>query len=189
MLLVCSINPSAPTLFLGLLSSHTKSYNPPKTSPGKHGLTSSTSSANGVLDKYNTSPAKLMWALTPHIHAGIWFVETRLSDLICQHDCQALEFKGYEKNFITRHGFSPDAFMQTAFQAPYFGLYAYERLAAGRTECTYEPAMTKSFLHWQTETIRTIQPESVDFTKTFFSEAPNEQRIATLRRHAFIMWP
>ena len=71
---------------------------------------------------------------------------------------QALEFSGYGKNFITSHGFSPDAFVQMAFQAAYFGLY-------GRIECTYEPAMTKAFLHGRTESIRTVQPESVEFTK------------------------
>jgi carnitine O-acetyltransferase len=51
------------------------------------------------------------------------FAETRISDLICQNDCQALEFTGYGKDFITGHGFSPDAFVQMAFQAAYFGLY------------------------------------------------------------------
>lgn len=77
--------------------------------------------------------------MTPELRIGIRFAETRLSDLICQNDCQALEFKGYGKvgkgeigtwrssdysqNFITRHGFSPDAFVQMAFQAAYFGLY------------------------------------------------------------------
>lgn len=35
----------------------------------------------------------------------------------------------------------------------------------GRIECVYEPAMTKAFLHGRTEAIRSIQPESVDFTK------------------------
>ena len=35
----------------------------------------------------------------------------------------------------------------------------------GRIECTYEPAMTKSFLHGRTEAIRTVQPQSVDFVK------------------------
>ena len=29
----------------------------------------------------------------------------------------------------------------------------------------YEPAMTKAFLHGRTEAIRSIQPESVEFTK------------------------
>ena len=59
----------------------------------------------------------------PELRAGVRFAETRISDLICQNDCQALEFKGYGKNFITSHGFSPDAFVQMAFQAAYFGLY------------------------------------------------------------------
>ena len=35
----------------------------------------------------------------------------------------------------------------------------------GMTDCTYEPAMTKAFLHGRTEAIRTVQKESVDFTK------------------------
>ena len=109
----------------------------------------------------DTTPKKLEWRLTPELRAGVRFAETRLSDLICQNDCQALEFKGYGKNFITSHGFSPDAFVQMAFQAAYYGLY-------GRVECVYEPAMTKAFLHGRTEAIRSVQPESVNFTKVCF---------------------
>ncbi|KAG1758185.1 carnitine acetyl transferase [Suillus occidentalis] len=169
MLLARSINPSAPTLFHAPLSPHAKSYKPPKsTANGKLPISSESFS-------YNTSPSKLTWTLTPSIRGGIRYAETRLSDLICQNDCQALEFKGYGKNFITSHGFSPDAFVQMAFQAAYFGLY-------GRTECTYEPAMTKAFLHGRTEAIRTVQPESVDFTKTFFSECMPHDKIRKLHK-------
>lgn len=50
-----------------------------------------------------------------------------------------------------------------AFQAAYFSLY-------GRTECTYEPAMTKAFLHGRTEAIRSVQPESVAFVRSFCSD-------------------
>jgi carnitine O-acetyltransferase len=60
------------------------------------------------------------------------YAETRISDLICQNDSQALEFKAYGSNFIKRHGFSPDAFVQMAFQAAYYGLYgACERTVVG----------------------------------------------------------
>ncbi|KAH0826505.1 hypothetical protein J3R83DRAFT_5510 [Lanmaoa asiatica] len=52
-----------------------------------------------------------------------------------------------------------DSAHQMAFQAAYFGLY-------GRTECTYEPAITKAFLHGQTEAIQSVQLESVEFTKS-----------------------
>lgn len=47
--------------------------------------------------------------------------------------------------------------------------------AIGRIECTYEPAMTKSFLHGRTEAIRTVQPQSVDFVKVMpHSATPND---------------
>jgi carnitine O-acetyltransferase len=148
MLLARSINPTAPAMFKAKLSPYAKSplrgtTNTPPPPPGY---------------RIDPAPKKLEWALTPDIRAAIRYAETRLSDLICQNDCQALEFKGYGKNFITSHGFSPDAFVQMAFQAAYFGLY-------GRIECTYEPAMTKAFLHGRTEAIRTVQPESVAFVK------------------------
>lgn len=35
----------------------------------------------------------------------------------------------------------------------------------GRIECTYEPAMTKAFLHGRTEAIRTVQPDSAEFVR------------------------
>ena len=165
MLLARSINPSAPTLFHAPLSPYAKSYKPPR------GQTPTASPVYHI----DTAPKKLEWTLYPELRAGIRFAETRLSDLICQNDCQALEFKSYGKNFITSHGFSPDAFVQMAFQAAYYGLY-------GRIECTYEPAMTKAFLHGRTEAIRTVQPHTVEFLKSFFSEAPNAQKVALLRK-------
>lgn len=146
------------------------------------------------------------------------FAETRLSDLICQNEAVALEFDVYGKNAITRaspqcsplgpqdlmssptlaeHGFSPDAFVQMAYQAAYFSLY-------GRIECVYEPAMTKSFLHGRTEAVRPVTPEcvflslplapsrgeltrrrtrrSVAFVKTFCSEASPREKIDALRK-------
>ena len=51
----------------------------------------------------------------------------------------------------------------------------------GRIECTYEPAMTKSFLHGRTEAIRTVQPHTVDFVKTFFSDSTPAQKVTALR--------
>lgn len=112
MLLARSINPSAPTLFHAPLSPHAKSYKARRTCNSAY-----------PTELIDTLPKKLEWTLTPELRVGIRFAETRLSDLICQNDCQALEFKGYGKNFITSHGFSPDAFVQMAFQAAYFGLY------------------------------------------------------------------
>ncbi|KAL7414063.1 acyltransferase ChoActase/COT/CPT [Mrakia frigida] len=158
-----SINPSAPTLFKAKISPHAASYKPKPNEIKEED------------EEVDTVPKKLTWDLTPEIKNGIRFAETRLSDLICQNDIEALEFTGYGKEFITRHGFSPDAYVQMAFQAAYYSLY-------GRVESTYEPAMTKAFLHGRTEAIRTVQPHSVDFVKTFCSGASPSEKIAALRK-------
>jgi carnitine O-acetyltransferase len=112
MLFARSINPSAPTLFHAKLSPHSKSFKVKGRRP-----------SDPKTPTIDTTPKKLEWTLTPALRVGIRFAETRLSDLICQNDVQALEFKAFGKNFITSHGFSPDAFVQMAFQAAYFGLY------------------------------------------------------------------
>ena len=123
-----------------------------------------------------TAPKKLEWNLTSKLADGIKYGETRVSDLICQNECQVLEFDTYGKNFITRHRFSPDAYVQMAFQAAYYTLY-------GRCETTYEPAMTKAFLHGRTEAIRTVQPHSAKFVETYISpDAKVEAKLDALRK-------
>jgi hypothetical protein len=153
-----SINPSTPSLFKAKLSPHAKSS---KAKPAEE-------------EEIDTTPKKLEWKLTPELIAGVRYAETRLSDLICQNDSQALEFTGYGSGFMKRHGFSPDAFVQMAFQAAYYGLY-------GRVDSTYEPAMTKQFLHGRTEAIRTVQPESVAFVKVGSSRRPHWRQDVLLR--------
>ncbi|KAK5998025.1 Putative mitochondrial carnitine O-acetyltransferase [Cladobotryum mycophilum] len=123
----------------------------------------------------NTTPRKLGWDMIPELSIAVRFAETRLADLIEQNEFQCLDFSTYGKNFITSMGFSPDAFVQMAFQAAYYGLY-------GRVECTYEPAMTKFYLHGRTEAIRTVSEDSVNFVQTFWGDNPAEQKIEALKR-------
>ncbi|PQE17910.1 choline carnitine o-acyltransferase protein [Rutstroemia sp. NJR-2017a WRK4] len=123
----------------------------------------------------STTPHKLEWDMVPELSIAVRFAETRLADLIQQNEFQTLDFTAYGKNFMTSMGFSPDAFVQMAFQAAYYGLY-------GRVECTYEPAMTKVFLHGRTEAIRSVTPESVDFVQTFWAENPPEQKVEALKK-------
>ncbi len=123
----------------------------------------------------STTPRKLEWDMYPELSTALRFAETRLADLIQQNEFQTLDFAGYGKNFITSMGFSPDAFIQMAFQAAYYGLY-------GRVENTYEPAMTKFFLHGRTEAIRSATVESTDFVQTFWAEQPSEAKVAALRK-------
>jgi carnitine O-acetyltransferase len=122
-----------------------------------------------------TTPHKLEWDMTPELAIAVRFAETRLADLIQQSEFQTLEFAGYGKNFITSMGFSPDAYVQMAYQAAYYGLY-------GRVECTYEPAVSKRFLHGRTEAIRTMTPEAVEFVQTFWGENPAAQKVQALKK-------
>ncbi|KAF8426640.1 Choline/Carnitine o-acyltransferase-domain-containing protein [Tirmania nivea] len=123
----------------------------------------------------NTVPHRLEWTMLPELSTALRFAETRLADLIQQNEFQVLEFAGYGKNFITSMGFSPDAFVQMAFQAAYYGLY-------GRVESTYEPAMTKMFLHGRTEAIRTVSDASVEFVRKFCEDVPATTKIDALRK-------
>lgn len=122
-----------------------------------------------------TTPHKLEWDMLPELGIALRFAETRLADLIQQNEFQTLDFSAYGKNFMTSMGFSPDAFVQMAFQAAYYGLY-------GRIECVYEPAMTKAFYHGRTEAIRSVTEESVEFVRTFWGEKPPHEKVEALRK-------
>lgn len=151
-----SINGQAPSLWAST------SPDPAKRDPASFGDVS-------------TTPRKLEWDMYPELGTALRFAETRLADLIQQNEFQTLEFSAYGKNFITSMGFSPDAYIQMAFQAAYYGLY-------GRVENTYEPAMTKFFLHGRTEAIRSTTIESTSFVQSFWAEQAAEIKIAALRK-------
>ncbi|KAL8679984.1 MAG: hypothetical protein Q9186_003800 [Xanthomendoza sp. 1 TL-2023] len=151
-----SINGQAPSLWTS------NSPDPSKRDPSSFGDVS-------------TTPHKLEWDMLPELSTALRFAETRLADLIQQNEFEILEFAGYGKNFITSMGFSPDAFVQMAFQAAYYGLY-------GRVENIYEPAMTKVFLHGRTEAIRAATHESVEFVKTFWADTSPQKKVDALKK-------
>ena len=151
-----SINGAAPSLWAST------SPDPAKRDPDSFGDVS-------------TTPHKLEWDMVPELTTALRFAETRLADLIQQNEFETLDFMSYGKNFITAMGFSPDAFVQMAFQAAYYGLY-------GRMESMYEPAMTKVYYHGRTEAIRQVTHESADFVRKFWGENPPAQKIELLRK-------
>lgn len=63
-----------------------------------------------------------------------------------------------------------------AIQAAYYGLY-------GKSESTYEPAMTKTFLHGRTEAIRSVTLESTKFVQNYYSTgASSYEKLNSLRQ-------
>ncbi|KAL5612102.1 hypothetical protein BROUX41_000350 [Berkeleyomyces rouxiae] len=152
-----SINGQAPSLWA------TTSPDPAKRDPESFG-------------DVTTTPHKLEWDIPDSLSLAVRFSEAHLTDLIMQHEFECLDFGAYGKNFITSMGFSPDAFVQMAFQSAYYSLY-------GHIDCTYEPAMTKTYLHGRTEAIRTVSQESVDFVQAFWGTATSaEEKVDTLRK-------
>lgn len=122
----------------------------------------------------DVSPQKLGWELTPDLLLSLRFAETRLLDLIAQTEFAVLEFKGYGLSLIKKFGCLPDAFVQMSFQAAYYALY-------GKVECTYEPAMTKKFLHGRTEAIRTVSQELNQYVRKFFEDISPHEKLELLR--------
>ncbi|CAG8483693.1 6382_t:CDS:2 [Diversispora eburnea] len=112
----------------------------------------------------DTAPKKLEWNLTPEVRIGIRFAETRLSDLILQNETKVLEYENFGKSLIT-------SFQMTA----YYGLY-------GTIECTYEPAMTKTFIHGRTEAIRPVTLDAIEFVKLWWSDASTSNKLKALRK-------
>ena len=164
--------------FAKSINASTKSLFSSKLSPYARGIQAKTGTAlpNVSPDLVSrTSPKKLNWVWSPQVLEAVRYAEMRLSDLICQNESFVLEFKGYGKQFITRHGFSPDAFVQMAFHATHHSLY-------GHAVPTYEPAMTKAFRHGRTEAIRTAQPHSLAFTRKWADpEALPQEKLQSLR--------
>lgn len=120
--------------------------------------------------KYCFEPRKLEWNLTQDLSLSLRFAETRLSDLIHQNEFSTLEYKKYGMERIKKMGMSPDAFVQMCFQLTYYSLY-------GKVESTYEPAMTKIFIHGRTEAIRSVSEESNEFVTKFLNNdvSPKEK--------------
>jgi carnitine O-acetyltransferase len=150
-----AINPASPSIW--------KSQSPPITNK------------DNIDTNVITIPRKLEWNLTSDLSLALRFGETRLSDLISQNEFSVLEFSGYGSEGMKQMKCSPDAFVQMAFQASYYSLY-------GKVECTYEPAMTKQYLHGRTEAIRTVSLESNQFVRRFFEDASGVEKLELLKK-------
>ncbi|CAM9543692.1 unnamed protein product, partial [Scytosiphon promiscuus] len=121
------------------------------------------------------TPVKMEWRLPRDLRRDIYFAETRISDLVRQHDVQALEYHTFGKRFITSNKMSPDAFVQMAIVYGYYGLY-------GDVVAAYEPVLTKAFLKGRTEALRTVTAEVKSFLEAFCNpDIPMKRKMLSLR--------
>jgi len=124
---------------------------------------------------FQSRPKALQWRFSPQLLKAIAEAEVQFRHEIERTDTNVLLFQDYGRKFILSQKFSPDAFVQIAFQLAFFKL----KLVPGST---YESCMMKKYFHGRTETLRTVSKESVNFTKIFISpRSSNAEKIQTLR--------
>jgi len=90
------------------------------------------------------------------LRVAVHIAKKELTQNIDNHEMNVLEFKDFGSDKIKQSGFSPDAFVQMAFQLA-------SRNCFGETVGTYESSHTRRFLHGRTETTRSVSIQSVNF--------------------------
>ncbi|KIM64248.1 hypothetical protein SCLCIDRAFT_115593 [Scleroderma citrinum Foug A] len=102
---------------------------------------------------------RLDFDASPQIEAAIADATHRAEKLVTDSDHNVLYFTAFGGHEMQRmSNYSPDAFVQLALQLSYYRLH-------GRTTPVYETALTRSFHHGRTETIRSLTRESFTFVR------------------------
>ena len=105
---------------------------------------------------------------TPELESFIHISETRLADLISQHDYHTFSLN-LDTHFIKKFGLSIDSLLQIAFQITNYSLY-------GRMANSLEPITTRKFKESRTELIP-IQNENVaNLVKLYITTANPEEK-------------
>lgn len=124
---------------------------------------------------FNSDPKRIEFDLSPDILDDIRHAEAAIGDELCSLDTHILEFMDYGKNFIVSKSMSPDSFVQVSILLAYYRLY-------GQVVCSYEPVLTKKFLHGRTEAMRSSTMKVKSLCKIFFSHyATKEDKLDALR--------
>lgn len=110
-------------------------------------------------------PEKLQFLLTRNLAKMIHHAETRLTDLISQHEYKSLNIH-VNTHLVSKFNISIDLFLQMCFQIAHYSLY-------GRIVNSLEPVTTRKFRDSRTELI-TVQNETVErLVKRFISGTPS----------------
>ncbi|KAK6198071.1 carnitine acetyltransferase [Scheffersomyces amazonensis] len=118
-------------------------------------------SADGKISKPEVK--RLIFEKTPYLLNLIHLSETRLADLINQHEYKTLNIK-LDAHLVKKFQMSIDSILQIAFQIANYSLY-------GKMVNTLEPITTRKFRDSRTELIP-IQNESIsNLVKLFISNA------------------
>ena len=126
------------------------------------GYWTSTNPSISTLDEVEikTTIEPLSFELSEKTYQDIKSAEKNAEEFIGSVNTFVVDFEDFGKKYATSHKFSPDAFIQMAYQLAYYRL-------RNKVGSTYESSNTKKFYHGRTETIRSCSKDSKDFCETF----------------------
>lgn len=108
----------------------------------------------------------IQFNLTNEISNGLHLAESRLADIINQHEYVSKKIK-MGKNYIkNKMNLPTDSFVQICIQITYYALY-------GKTPSTFEPVSTRKFRDSRTEPICVQNEITVDLCHAFISQTPD----------------
>jgi carnitine O-acetyltransferase len=122
---------------------------------------------------FPSSVARLNFLLDDKIKNEITAAQIDFQDRSKSLSSSYMNWTQHGKKFITAHGFSPDAYVQMAFQLTQQRLF-------GKLVSTYESSNVKHFNRGRTECVRSATSDAKTFVESFDSEEAPEQKLAKL---------
>lgn len=117
-------------------------------------------------------PQRLHFTITPELQHLVHLSETRLADLIGQHEYRTRTLR-LDSARLAALALLPDLVLQVAFQIAHFALY-------GRVANTLEPITTRKFRDARTDLIAVQSPETAELAKLFITSADSRRKMAAL---------
>lgn len=119
-------------------------------------------------EKPNFKPLK--FNLSNDIVNGLHLAESRLADLILQHEYICKKISKFGKSYVKDKMKLPiDSFVQICIQITYYALY-------GKLTSTFEPISTRKFKDARTEPICIQNAETLDICQKFISQIPDDKK-------------
>lgn len=123
---------------------------------------------SGKVSDHKPNARELRFRMTPELQHLIHLSETRLADLLNQHEYKSLTMK-LDSHLLTKSGLLADSFLQIGFQVAHYALY-------GRVANTLEPITTRKFRDARTDLVA-VQNEPINnLAKLFITSADNDKK-------------
>ncbi|QPG74161.1 hypothetical protein FOA43_001485 [Brettanomyces nanus] len=115
-------------------------------------------------------PHRLRFELPQDLQAALHLAETRLADIISQHEYVFRTINSVGETFLCKRMCLPaDSLVQTCIQVTYYALY-------GRMASTVEPVTTRRFRSARTEPVTSQSEKMRRLCQAFLSPTPDEQK-------------